>query len=264
MKRVVAVLLGLNILYFAGVLVSGGKQVPPSTAIPLSAAPSSIPKLVLLKELKTPPPARPADPALESLEPAAEPASAEVPDSTDADATAAAQAALGLTAPSLVGGTPRCFSLGPVPNAQAAVRLRYKWFKDSATSLLDKMEETEAIKGYWVYLAPAASEQEARETQKKLAGSGLSSGQRMASGEFVNAISLGNYRSQESADKRRSDFVAKGFPAQVLARHATEHRFWLVVQSAGDRPLPEGLKSELPAGAVPKTVGCERFALERQ
>jgi hypothetical protein len=257
MKRLLAVLLGLNILYFAGALVLGGDGTPAGTAIPMPSVPSSVPKLVLLKELKSPPPTRTGEPGSEPAAPAKKGAA-------DLDATSAAQAALGLPAPSSGAGGSRCYSIGPMQNAQAAERLRRKWFTDIATSLLDKLEETEAIKGYWVYLAPAASEQEARETQKKLRESGLSGGQRLASGEFVNAISLGNYRSQESADKRKSDYAAKGFPAQVLARHAAEHRFWLVVQGSGERPLPDGLNAELPSGAAAKPVGCERFALERQ
>ena len=257
MKPIVAILLALNVLYFAVTLVTGGgirTQAEGTAKFP--SLPLGTPKLVLLKELKTPPEPRSTNEADEVSEPRT--ATQNAPNTEPGtDAPSETQATSQASPPESSSDAQHCFAIGPLPNAQIASRLQGKWFKDNSVSLLDKTEQTDTIKGYWVYLPPAASESEARETQKKLVQAGLSGGQRVASGEYLNAISLGNYRSPESADKRKSDYESQGFPVRLLARHALERRYWLVVQSHTHQRLPEGLKPELPAGATGKEVACD-------
>ncbi len=90
--------------------------------------------------------------------------------------------------------------------------------------------------GYWVYLEPFASYEQAAEAVEQLVANGVSDYFLMTDGQFANAISVGLYERQSQAQARKDtiDELGLGWPVRVEMRREDETRYWLDFEMRSD------------------------------
>ncbi|MCG8435919.1 MAG: SPOR domain-containing protein, partial [Gammaproteobacteria bacterium] len=174
---------------------------------------------------------------------------------TPSDAEAADQ--LIALAPSVTPATDVCVSLGPFANedlaAVAADRLRILGY-DPAT------RETggQIRSGYWVYLPPHASRQEARDNLELLRARGVRDLFVVTGSDQSNAISLGLFSTAQRADQRAAEIGKLGFSPRIAERFRDATVFWLDYTETGDNPLsPQSVGVFADGDQLPERVIVE-------
>ncbi len=138
---------------------------------------------------------------------------------------------------------PSCRSLGPFPDPAAARVLADRLSSFGIETAL-RNRDTEVSGGWWVYLGPEASRQEARALTGRLASAGIEDFYIVPSGELRNAISLGVFRERARAEYQAAEARRLGFEPAVRGRTLTESAFWLDFE-ADSVPLgPDDLQTD--------------------
>lgn len=157
---------------------------------------------------------------------------------------AAAVAAPGMTGPA-AGAAVSCASYGPFPSEdaerQAENRLRQLGAQTNGHLVAGR-----ARLGYWVYLPPFSSRQEADAAAALLHKRGLADLYVVTDEANRNAISLGVYNQRPGAEERLKQIRKHGFKAVLTERFRDEPRYWL------DARAPATV---LPAADVLKDLG---------
>lgn len=253
MRGVVLVLLVANLAFLGWNFYQ--VWVPPEGAPPAAERAGKVNRMLLRHELET---AQAAPPSVSSPG-AAEPLDAATfpgpPDAggTDSasdssvvpgDGPASGQEREGAPAGGGVDAERYCYRVGPL----APDTPRAPWREKLAAvggDLSEEWEEVERPSRYWVYLPPRASVDEAREELARLRGEEVTDFIRVMQGPMINAISLGLYSQERSAEQRMADLRERGFEPRLEVRYQNERRLWLVLQ------LPSAeVPWELPAGAT--------------
>lgn len=194
-----------------------------------------VPELRLLSEL--PEPAAPAtvpDPA-----PTAPPASAPQP---------VVAAKIEGPAPA-----PSCVALGPFTTPEDVRRAR-EALSGQARRMRSRQEQVNQSHGWWVYLPAMATRAQALTRARELAEHHIDDYFVVSSGEQPNTISLGLFKDQGNARKRRAEVIAAGFPAQVTERSETVAEYWLDLVLPGDAGTR--WRSRVPRGIDSRRIPC--------
>ncbi len=85
---------------------------------------------------------------------------------------------------------------------------------------------------YRVWIAPAASHQDAQATAKRIVEAGFGDYYVISQGEGANAVALGQYRSREGAERRVAALKAAGFPATLMPGAEGAASWWIDVALA--------------------------------
>ena len=140
-----------------------------------------------------------------------------------------------------------CNSIGTFPT-QADVRAAI----GTLTPLVRRIQFREAhatqARGYWVYLPALASREQALATARQLSQKGVRDYYVVTAGDQQNTISLGLFRDQGNAERRRTEIAALGFNPQSIARTEELPVYWL--DFAVDRAHPLDWRAKLGAGAA--------------
>lgn len=190
---------------------------------PPPPAPPEIPAGVAILELVGAPEAPAARPAAAS--PVAPPAQ-----------TAPAVAAPVTSTPDAAATAGVCFRVGPFVDRAAAEQSRGRFASITGRTALRETPGTGAS-GYRVSLPPSATREDAVAMAQRIGAAGFDDFLVVNQGEETNGIALGRYRSREGAERRQSQLVAAGFPAQIHAiGEEGPSRWWLdVAAPAGTR-----------------------------
>jgi cell division septation protein DedD len=120
----------------------------------------------------------------------------------------------------------RCLSIGPFPT-QADMRAAL----NVLTPLVARIQYREAhateTRGYWVYLPAQPSREQALALARELSKRGVRDYYVVTAGEQQNTISLGLFRDQANAEKRRNEIAALGFAPEVIARTEELPVYWI-------------------------------------
>jgi hypothetical protein len=95
--------------------------------------------------------------------------------------------------------------------------------------------------GYWVYLPPAASLEDAQEVGRRLAGKGVTDYVFVVGIEKANAISLGLYPDQETAQLRVAHLQTLGFEPKLERRYSRTAAVTIILQTEAEEPPPVSL-----------------------
>jgi SPOR domain len=148
-----------------------------------------------------------------------------------------------------------CLSLGPFPT-QADLRAAI----NSLTSVVKRIQFREVrstqARGYWVFVPAMANREQALGVARQLSGKGVRDYYVVTAGDQQNTISLGLFRDQGNAEKRRSEIAAMGFDAQLMAR--TEELPVYFVDFAQDQRHAVDWRTRLsaPPEIKQQTVAC--------
>jgi hypothetical protein len=129
-----------------------------------------------------------------------------------------------------------CASIGPFPT-QADMRTAL----NALTPLVARIQYREAssteTRGYWVYLPAQATREKALALARQLSEKGVRDYYVVTAGDQPNTISLGLFRDQANADKRRDEVAKLGFAPDVVARTEELPVYWIDFAEERDHPL---------------------------
>jgi hypothetical protein len=120
---------------------------------------------------------------------------------------------------------------------------------NALTPLVARIQYREAhateTRGYWVYLPAQSSREQALAMARQLSTKGVRDYYVVTAGDQQNTISLGLFRDQGNAEKRRNEITALGFAPQVTARTEELPVYW--IDYAQDSRTPVNWRSRVPA-----------------
>lgn len=130
-----------------------------------------------------------------------------------------------------------CFSIGPL-----ASELQRQRATDRLRPFVETLRERETVAdtdhGWWVYLPPEGSRQDALALARTLADAGVEDYFVVTSGEMENTISLGLFESPDNARVRQGRIRALGFDAQVAVRREEAPRYWVDYRARAGESVP--------------------------
>lgn len=129
----------------------------------------------------------------------------------------------------------QCRSIGPFPT-QADLRVAMNALTPLTKRIQFHETHTTQTRGYWVYLPAMPSREQALATARELSAKGVRDYYVVTAGDQQNTISLGLFREQANAEKRRAQITDFGFSPQVNARTEDLPSYWLdFALGEGDR-----------------------------
>jgi hypothetical protein len=132
----------------------------------------------------------------------------------------------------------QCFTLGPIASRSAMQRIRDEL--ESAVVQISWHETTALVEqGYWVYLEPFSSYEQAAEAVEQLVANGVADYYVLPEGPFSNAVSVGLYERQSQAQARKEEIetLGMGWPIVIDMQRQDEARYWLDFEIRSDSDL---------------------------
>jgi hypothetical protein len=148
---------------------------------------------------------------------------------------------------------PSCVALGPFTTPEDVRRARDA-LSSQARRMRSRQEQVNQSHGWWVYLPAMATRAQALARARELADHHIDDYFVVSSGEQPNTISLGLFKDQANARKRRAEVIAAGFPAQVTERSETVAEYWLDLVLPGDAGAR--WRSHVPRGVDSRRIAC--------
>lgn len=130
-----------------------------------------------------------------------------------------------------------CYSLGPFSGVGGAGEAA-NTLKSLGLLTTIREETRRELRGYWIYLPPFPSRKDAIQVTRMLKERGVKDFLIVPSGSKKNAISLGFFRSRESAEQHRARIQALGLLPQFDENYRENNGFWLDFASLNKPPLP--------------------------
>jgi len=273
MKWFFLILLVANLVYL-------GWEIDRQTAIDRAqnsealVIPPDVKKLVLLKELPSPPAlrARPEGQTEENTAGAgkeAAPATSATEDVKLEDKfVGELMAQLPEIRPGGSGSNPQtpadmCFSYGPFPDAQQTKDL-LAWFDERKVSVQQRPEKNSENQLFWIYLAPLESVDSARQALEDLKSKGVKDYRLIETGDLRNAISLGLFSTQALVNKRLNELRNKGYRPIVVPYREANIIYWVDVKLVNQQSVLTQMFTDFPAHYNSVPVACSEIALTRQ
>lgn len=138
----------------------------------------------------------------------------------------------GIEAESLSG---QCLSLGPFGDRTRAEAAAARLAGAVTHSRLREVAGAQPA-DYRVWIAPAATHQEAQATAKRIVEAGFGDYYVISQGEGANAVALGQYRNREGAERRVAALKAAGFPATLMPGADEAASWWIDAALAATAP----------------------------
>jgi hypothetical protein len=136
-----------------------------------------------------------------------------------------------------------CRSIGPFPT-QADVRTAINKLTPLTRRIQYREARTTQPRGYWVFVPAMASREQALGVARQLSGKGVRDYYVVTAGDQQNTISLGLFRDQNNAERRRAEIAALGFSPQLVQRTEDLPVYW--IDFAEDRERPVDWQAQLP------------------
>ncbi|UXI67797.1 SPOR domain-containing protein [Tahibacter amnicola] len=135
-----------------------------------------------------------------------------------------------------VAGTEVCRSIGPLPS-QADVRNVMNKLAPLVRRIQSREARTTQPRGYWVYIPALASREQALGVARQLSTKGVRDYYVVTAGDQQNTISLGLFRDQNNAERRRTEIAGLGFTPQLIQRTEDLPVYWIDFAEDPARPV---------------------------
>jgi len=129
----------------------------------------------------------------------------------------------------------QCRSFGPFPT-QADTRAAMTVLTPLTKRIRMREEHATQTRGYWVFLPAMPTREQALTTARTLSAKGVRDYYVVTAGDQQNTISLGLFRDQGNAERRRAEIAALGLAPKVNARTEDLPVYWLDFALAGTEP----------------------------
>ena len=125
-----------------------------------------------------------------------------------------------------------CRSYGPFPTQDDA-RAAMTALTPATKRIRMREEHATQTRGYWVYLPAMPTREQALATARTLSAKNVRDYYVVTAGDQQNTISLGLFRDQGNAERRRAEIAALGVNPKVNARTEDLPVYWLDFALAG-------------------------------
>lgn len=133
-----------------------------------------------------------------------------------------------------------CYTVGPFKDESLMQQLRDSLSQHVSKVSVRKRVETEKHR-YWVYLPAASSRKQAKETASRLREKNIKDFYIVLRGDTKHSISLGHFREQKHANRRRKGVAKLGFNAEIDVIYRDYEVYWLDYRLS-DPELDPGFK----------------------
>lgn len=137
----------------------------------------------------------------------------------------------------------QCRSIGPFAT-QADMRAAMNKLTPRVRRIQYREARTTQPRGYWVFIPAMASREQALGVARQLSTRGVRDYYVVTAGDQQNTISLGLFREQANAERRRTEIAALGFSPQLLQRTEDLPVYW--VDFAEDPQRPVAWRAQMP------------------
>ncbi len=128
-----------------------------------------------------------------------------------------------------------CFTVGPLADADSLASTEKALAGIVPTASRREIDDS-SIRGYWVYLPPAATLGEADALASAIREAGIADVEVIVWGEWVHSVSLGFFANESNARQRKDELNALGFEAVTRVETDARAEYWLDYEQApGDR-----------------------------
>jgi hypothetical protein len=149
----------------------------------------------------------------------------------------------------------QCRSIGPFPT-QADTRAAMNALIPLTKRVRIRETHATQTRGYWVFLPAAATREQALGSARALSAKNVRDYYVVTAGDQQNTISLGLFRDQGNADRRRAEIVALGFAPQVNTRTEDLPAYWLDFALLDGQPLDWHGRVPTAHDAHEETITC--------
>jgi SPOR domain len=139
-------------------------------------------------------------------------------------------------APGNSGVPDQCRSIGPFAT-QADMRAAMNLLSPRVRRIQYREARTTQPRGYWVFIPAMASREQALGVARQLSSRGVRDYYVVTAGDQQNTISLGLFRDQNNAERRRAEIAGLGFSPQLLQRTEDLPVYWVDFAEDPQRPV---------------------------
>jgi hypothetical protein len=132
-----------------------------------------------------------------------------------------------------------CYAVGPfylVSDVGRAAAV----FEKGGVSAQQRAAAERKQAGFWVYIPPRPTLQEAREVLRTLKDKDIYDALIIAEGEKQNSISVGVYPVESQAKQRQDEIKTLGYKAVVEPLYRTQPQYWLDLELKDAHEIPAG------------------------
>lgn len=142
-----------------------------------------------------------------------------------------------------------CYSMGPFVSNAAAISAKNKIAAMTLGTSVRMFSRTNAI-SYWVYLPKFKSYDQAKKVADSMRNKGYKDYYIVASGDNENAVSLGLFKEQSGAERRRNRVVKLGYAAKIETKFKTTDLYWIDYKIDSSRqPSIQGALTSMAGGS---------------
>ena len=191
------------------------------------------------------------------LRPASDPDVAKLVLLSERDAESGVQvaAAAANTQASPASGDDVCLSIGPF-QTQSDMRATLNALKPLTKRIQYRDEHATQSRGYWVFLAAMKTREEALGVARSLSAKGVRDYYVVTAGEQLNTISLGLFREQANAERRKAEIAGMGFSPQLNQRTEELPVYWIDFAKARDTDINWRSHSTNAVGLDERAIDC--------
>jgi hypothetical protein len=148
-----------------------------------------------------------------------------------------------------------CFTVGPFETVELLEQARA-----GLAGLVETVSsrQTEAVveRGYWVYLPPFGTFEEALGMARTMRAAGITDVNALRDGDWGNSLSLGYFVNETNATARRDQIRNQGFDAQTRIQRDTEPRYWLDYEQLTGSQYAAQVLSDSIAPGLHRSIPC--------
>ena len=154
-----------------------------------------------------------------------------------------------------------CYLVGSFESKDVANRMRVRMDYFEGVKIIE--QEAELPSNFWAYMEPQATRQAALALAKRLKSDGLDS-YAMPDGDYTNAVALGTFSKEESAQSVADKAKAKGYEVLVAERKRSKAQFFIALDEAKTADFTESLldkvRPDVPEVKIEEKA-CKSLAL---
>lgn len=148
-----------------------------------------------------------------------------------------------------------CQSIGPF-QTQSDMRSSLNSLTPLVKRIQYRNENATQSRGFWVFLAAMKTREDALGVARRLSTQGVRDYYVVTAGEQLNTISLGLFREQANAERRKAEIAGMGFEPQLIQRTEELPVYWIDYARAADSSFNWRNHVGNVNGLEERTIGC--------
>ena len=159
------------------------------------------------------------------------------------------------TAAATSSGSDICQSIGPF-QTQSDMRSSLNSLTPLVKRIQYRNENATQSRGFWVFLAAMKTREDALGVARRLSAKGVRDYYVVTAGEQLNTISLGLFREQANAERRKAEIAGMGFEPQLIQRTEELPVYWIDFARAADSRFDWHNHVGNVSGLEERTINC--------